>query len=772
MTGSNAQRWTPVNAPILTDFGESINPKKVLQEHPRPQMVREDWKNLNGLWDYAITPKSSTAIPDPQGKILVPFCLEAPLSGVQKHLKTDEYLWYFNQFSIPGKWKKKKVLLHFGAVDWECEVWVNDELVGTHQGGYIPFNFDITGAIKPGGKQSLRVRVSDPRGGIFTSNGKQANNTIFYETVSGIWQTVWLEPVPEVSIESLKIEPDVDKGQAGISAVLSGDSKGYELKVVALENEDPILENWGEAGETVMLKLDNPRLWSPESPFLYGLEVSLMKNERMVDKVSGYFGMRKIHVEKLDGFNKILLNNEEVFQYGPLDQSYWPGSVLTPPSDEAISWEIGYLKDIGINMVRLHITSNPDRWYYHCDRMGLLVWQDFVCARGRGIINEASSKRWVEEQKSMVDALYNHPSIVMWVLFNESWGQHKTSQLTDLFMEYDPTRLFSVASGWNDLENAGHIRDVHDYTFHPSIPIGSEEPHRAVLLGECGGQNVIVGPNNWSRKPYSEYETPKKGDRRYQWGNGMSPGALMDEETVVEMKRGTFTQGENFAVRYEEFIDGIRMLKNEGLCGAVFTQMTDMKNEQNGFLSFDRKVSKMDESRFRGIHEKLYTDPPGEKPVIHAYSGKAEIWKFEMQEPAEGWTHPDFDDSGWRTGQAPFGNTSDYEYHTAWNTEALYLRKNFHLDKVPDQLALKTYIYGFMYREISTLQVYLNGELIKSTLDRNRNQELRTSTILLSGKAMELLKAGENSIAIEADFSQVPSRFLDIGLIKISETSF
>ena len=454
-------------------------------------MVRKDWKNLNGLWDYAIRSKDQVRPESFDGQILVPYPVESALSGVKKTVTPNDKLWYRLSFEVPGNWPKGKLLLHFGAVDFQAEVWVNGTKLGDHAGGYDPFSFDITNAVKSSGPQELIVAVTDPTDRSTQPRGKQVLKPggIMYTAVTGIWQTVWLEPVPSAYIRGLTITPDIDNNKLTVVVDAQGDTSGLsfsaDAKAFGFSATATSTQN------TLTLTVNNPKLWSPDSPFLYDLTVRLLQNGKPVDSVQSYFGMRKIALGKDDqGIQRLMLNNKPLFQYGPLDQGWWPDGLYTAPTDAALKYDLEVLKKIGCNMLRKHVKVEPDRLYYWCDKLGLLVWQDMPSG-DRGISGNdpdiqrspESAKQYELELIRMIDAFRNHPSIIMWVPFNEGWGQFDTPRIVKLIKDYDPSRLVNNASGWTD-RKVGDVIDMHNYP-GPGCP--AIEDNRAAVLGEFGG---------------------------------------------------------------------------------------------------------------------------------------------------------------------------------------------------------------------------------------------------------------------------------------------
>jgi hypothetical protein len=758
-------------APILTRWGKEVTPENVWTEYPRPQMVRgqETWKNLNGLWDYIVTSRDAFELAANEGKILVPFPIEAPLSGVVRDVTAEEAIWYHRTFEVPKGWlsssNSHRVLLHIEAADWETAVWINDKEIGTHRGGYDPFTFDITGALADSGRQELVVRVWDPQGTAFKSLGKQDNRAEQYQRCSGIWQTVWLERVPATSVEALKITPSAD-GSVKIEPSISGNRQRLSVRYEVLDGDRQVVSHENAGVDSVTLKVPRARLWSQEDPFLYDLNVTLLRDDEVVDRVKSYFGLRSIALADTPNGRQITLNGKRIFQMGPLDQNYWPGGGLTAPSDEAMAWEVDYIKRIGCNMVRLHIKQNPRRWYMHCDRLGLLVWQDFISAQKSKRFEKVSaeeSEQWLGEQKRLMDTLYNHPSIIKWIVFNEGWGQHDVERILKWTMDRDPSRIVSIASGWQDLPQKSHIRDIHDYTFCASIPALGTEPQRAVVLGECGGFASAVPGHNWTGR------SNQTGKPKNPMFGGFDPSVPRDNNRDRDIFRPTFTFGKAFEEQYGVFVENLRLLQNNGLTGAIYTQMTDMKLEENGYLSFDREASKMDVDKLRAIHMRLYDDPPIQRPIIPPSREKVQSWRYaEKLSKAAGWTQPDYDDSDWKAGKGPFGNASKYPAGTPWQASKLYLRKTFNLEDVPAGSSLRIYTYlvadgqmGWNYT-----RVYLNGQFIHDDVTRQSIGELRVADIRLRPEALKSLRQGRNTIAIEVQPGYSPKNNKVVNNIK------
>ena len=578
-----AESWKPVEGRIMTQWAEEIDPQNALPEYPRPAMIRENWLNLNGLWDYAIVEKNTDTPNQWNGSILVPYPVESALSGVGKRVGADKALWYRRQFPVPPQWQGQRILLHFGAVDWQSTIWVNGKEVGTHKGGYDPFTLDITDALKADAAQEIIIRVWDPtdQKNSPIPRGKQLNNpnSIWYTPVTGIWQTVWLEPVPKACIRSIKVTPDLDKGQIQVQVAVEGvNSQTYQadkyfLSVVVSEGKVKVASLMGSPFQTLTLTIDNAKEWSPEAPFLYDLTVNLTQEDRQIDEVKSYLGMRKIEVKKdKKGINRLFLNNKPVFQFGPLDQGWWPDGLYTAPTDEALRYDIEMTKAWGFNMLRKHVKVEPQRLYYWCDKLGVLIWQDMPsCIFNRDAYSDEELQeidaQWETEWKAIIDALYHHPSIVMWVPFNEGWGQYDTERITAWTKAYDPSRLVNNASGWTD-KGVGDVHDIHNYP-NPDVP--PLEAKRASVLGEYGGLGMPVKDHLWEIG----------GNWGYQTYQDMS----------------------DLEQRYVVLTQDLYQLKEKGLAAAVYTQTTDVEVEVNGLMTYDRKVIKLNPERFAPLNK-------------------------------------------------------------------------------------------------------------------------------------------------------------------------
>jgi beta-galactosidase/beta-glucuronidase len=577
-----AQEWKPAGDRIKTAWAEKIDPSNPLPEYPRPQLVREQWTNLNGLWDYAIVNKGNSLPVAFDGKILVPFAVESSLSGVEKRIGQEQELWYHRSFTVPSAWKNKKVILHFGAVDWRADVWVNDIKVGYHEGGYSPFHFDITPFLTREKDQKLAVKVWDPTNAGFQPRGKQVEKPqgIWYTPVTGIWQTVWLEPADQVYISHLKTVPNIDGNNVTVLVAAEGTLASDLIEVKVLDNGQVVGTGRAAAGQEVLVSIANARLWSPDSPFLYDMEVSVVRNGVAADKVKSYFGMRKISTQRdNNGIVRLQLNNKDYFQFGPLDQGWWPDGLYTAPTDEALLFDIKKTKDFGFNMIRKHVKVEPARWYYHCDREGILVWQDMPSGdrspqwQQRNYFNglelqrsAKSEQNFRREWKEIMDLCYSNPSVVVWVPFNEAWGQFKTAEITEWTKDYDPSRLVNPASGGNHYE-VGDMLDMHNY---PEPRIGLLDSKRSNVLGEYGGIGLALQDHLWEKDRnwgYVQYKTSEEATDAY---------IIMAEQ--------------------------LKKLIPFGYSAAVYTQTTDVEVEVNGLMTYDRKVVKLNEARIRKVN--------------------------------------------------------------------------------------------------------------------------------------------------------------------------
>lgn len=736
---------------ILTEWAEMVTLENVWQQYPRPQFERKNWLNLNGIWDFKITDQNEIDVSkiDWKDKILVPFTVESKLSGIHKNVDENQHLYYHTSFKVDKAWEDRKILLNFDGSDYYTTVWLNGKEIGTHTGGYDRFTFNITDFIKKGEKQDLIVRVSDPQNKVFKAQGKQNNGSNQYERASGIWQTVWIEPVnKENHLISVRQETSLDK--VFFSSNIAEKDPSLMVKYEVFDGTK-IVATKISGTKKISIPITSPKLWSPDTPFLYTTKISLLKGEEVLDEVSSYVGLRTISVSETSKGKQILLNDKPIFQVGPLDQNYWPGGGFTPPSEEAMLWEAKYLKEIGCNMVRLHIKKNPDRYYYNCDKLGLLVWQDFISGPKKDLNPEPKeAEAWLGEQKKLMDDLHNHPSIVLWIPFNEGWGQHDTEEIFKWTREQDSTRLITLSSGWNDIPGLGDIRDLHDYTMRPSIPV-SEKENRVLVIGEGGGFASAVPDHNWTGRANEtgEIENPLFG--------GFNPEIPRDTEFSHDLFRPTFTTGKPFEKQYERFIENLILLKNSGLNALIYTQLTDMKLEENGWLTFDRKVSKIDKKALNKMQTKLIDEVYPQTIILGRSKAENNSWKLaKIPFPVEDENNrdiialnkkPDFTKLKWVKGFGPFTNKSCDNF---WNgKEQLLVKNDFEIKELSNFHSIRIYTdlkgkNSWMYSRI-----YINGEFIADEIIRQKMPESRMAEVIVPKEKKHILRKGKNFIIVQ-----------------------
>jgi len=713
---AQAADWSPVQGHIMTRWAKDVTPANALPEYPRPQMVRQQWLNLNGLWDLAITKKDDSRPAAFEQKILVPYPVESALSGVGHIVKPDERVWYKRTVDVPQAWQGKRVLLNFGAVDWDCVVYVNGKEAGKHTGGYNPFSLDITDAIKPSGSQEIVVSVWDPTDA-GQPHGKQVLNPggIMYTATSGIWRTVWLEPVAKSHIDSFTAIPDIDHEQLMVKIKASSASDKATVKITALADGQAVATVTGKPGADLSIKIKSPKLWSPDSPFLYDLQIT-MDDAPATDAITGYFGMRKISIQKDEnGVNRMALNNKPLFQYGPLDQGFWPDGLYTAPTDAALKYDLEITKKLGCNMLRKHVKVEPDRMYYWADKLGLVIWQDMP-AGGNPQDKRANFERELNE---MIDTLENHPSIVMWVVFNEGWGQYDTPRLVQMVKQRDPNRLVNNASGWTD-QKCGDVMDMHNYP-GPGMP--GVEPGRAAVLGEFGGLGRPVKDHLWKDSG--------------SWG-------YVSFKTPVEATDA-----------YVGLLTRMRPLIAKGLCAAVYTQTSDVEVEVNGMMTYDREQIKFDEARAAEAAALLYQPQAAAKVLVPcAEQGKKILWKYTTTQPVGAWQAPGFDDSAWQEGPAAFGTIASA---TPWTTSDIWIRRTFEIPAVPAKLALSVF-------HDEDAEIYLNGKEAAKLTGFNTSYD----QFPLGPDAVKLLNPGKNSIAIHCK-QTTGGQNIDCGIVELPE---
>lgn len=710
-----------------TRWTDQVDEQMPWPEYPRPQMVRENWKNLNGKWQYAIQPKNEGKPVSFQGEILVPFAVESSLSQVKKMVGEDNYLWYKRSFTAPETTENQRLLLHFGAVDWETVVFLNGEEVGTHKGGYDPFFFDISEYLKSG-EQELVVRVWDPTDKGTQARGKQVANPrgIWYTPVTGIWQTVWLETVPHDYFRLIKTTPDIDRHQATMDVQYSPLQENSIIKIKVLDKGSVVTEKEIPAGArgnrlTTTLPVPAPKIWSPESPFLYDLHLTLQDTEgNVIDQVESYFGMRKVSLGKdANGYTRMMLNNEPVFQFGLLDQGWWPDGLYTPPTEEAMLYDVKVTKGLGFNMLRKHVKVESARFYYHCDKMGMLVWQDMPNGNYfRDLRIEAwekedahrtlkSAVQFEKELQAMMDHFYQFPSILVWVPFNEGWGQYDTERVTRWSEAYDPSRLIDSPSGWAD-RGVGDIIDIHIY---PGPGMELPEENRASVIGEFGGLGWPVEDHLWWNKK--------------NWGYL------------------TYQEKEKFQQEFQSLITNLQSLIGWGLSAAIYTQTTDVEGEVNGLMTYDREVIKLDPAETRDLLASLYQPWWNKREVVRDSEQQPQEWKVMFEQPEEYWKQSDFIDLKWQEAMAPFSIAPNpfLPRATEWNSSKLYLRKSFHLDEIPANFYIRHFIPG------SNVKVFINGQLVEEFTDAGGRKRHYTNRELEN--AQNYFQTGENILAVE-----------------------
>ena len=729
----SAQAWEAKKAPIMTKWAKEVSPTNALPEYPRPQMVRENWLNLNGVWEYQ-SGKDGDPVPFGQklnSEILVPFPVESALSGVMEH---HERIWYRRNFNVPTAWKGKQLMLNFGAVDYEAEVFINGQSLGVHTGGYEPFSLNITPQLKENGPQEIIVRVFDPteKGG--QPRGKQTTQPggIMYTPTTGIWQTVWLEPVEARSIGSLHIVPDVDNKsvKVTVNAVTTGTSRPRttdEVLVNVKDGTNVIGTLRGTPGAEMTIAMPNPKLWSPDSPFLYQLDVALIDDKKQVDHVDSYFGMRKISVGMADGFQRLLLNDKFVFQMGPLDQGFWPDGLYTAPTDDALKYDIEMEKQFGFNMVRKHIKVEPARWYYHADKLGILVWQDMPSPNSYiGNPPPIDKPAFEKQVNNVITTHWNSPAIVMWVIFNEGQAYHDPQKLVTIAKNLDPSRLVSRNSGldFGDDVNISDIRDVHNYP-PPAAP-NPAGTMQALVCGEYGGIGYVIKDHFW-----------KAGG----WGYT------------------TITSAQELEDLYGEFAMMLKGFQDEkGLSAAVYTEITDVEIEINGLMTYDR-ILKCDPKRIALANRFQYPVPKIET-VIPTSETQSQTWQYSFDQPAGNWSAKEFDTVGWQSGPGGFGtqNTPGIgKLGTVWNTPDIWLRRTFTLPNLTaeqiEQMAIRDYHDDDVEVFINGVLAYKNGGYVSAYETRPITPEAKKA----------LVPGGENVIAVHCHQNQ-GGQYVDVGL--------
>jgi hypothetical protein len=699
---------------IRTRWAAQVSPDHPLPEYPRPQMVRSAWTNLNGRWDYAITAKDAAQPLKWDGGILVPFPVQSQLSGVERAVNDSQRLWYHRAFARPAQPRGSRLLLHFGAVDWDATVYVNGVKLSEHRGGYDPFTLDITEALKGSGDQQLVVSVWDPTDKGPQPRGKQVlkPHSIWYSAVTGIWQTVWLEPVLPYHVTDIVATPDIDAGTVAVQVSVSPPVITSARVTATVSAGGRVIGSMtANPSAPLLIRIPDAHLWSPNDPFLYDLKV--VAN---LDTVMSYFAMRKIAVAKDSaGINRLFLNNHPLFEYGTLDQGWWPDGLYTAPTDDALRFDIEQTKRLGFNMIRKHVKVEPDRWYYYTDKLGMLVWQDMPSGDND---TPAGKQEFEAELHAMVDALRNHPSIVMWVPFNEGWGQHDTPHYVSWLKSYDPTRLVNNATGWTD-KHVGDVVDVHAYPGPAMPPV---EPERAAVLGEFGGLGLPIAGHTWLDQN--------------NWGYR------------------TFTSPEALGTAYRDLLAQLRFLIADGLSAAVYTQTTDVEIEVNGLMTYDRAVVKLPADAIAAAAT-LWRPPPIVTVVVPTSQSSGQLWHFTTETPAADWFATTFNDATWQEGPGGFGtdSTPGAVVRTRWRDSDIWLRRTFTLAST--QLSNPTW----RIHHDEDAEVYLNGELVA----RLGGYTAGYVRIPLDAHARALLRSGTNTLAVHVH-QTTGGQYIDLGI--------
>ena len=759
-----APAWKIANGPLLTPWAKEVSPTNALPEYPRPSLVRSQWQNLNGLWEYAVTDKNAARPTTFGGQILVPYPIESALSGVMKTFTPEQRLWYRRQFQFPTAWTGQRVLLHFGAVDWETQVYLNGQSLGSHRGGYDAFSFDITKYLKTDGPNELVVTVTDPTDASWEMRGKQTlyPGAAAYTATSGIWQTVWLEPVPQSSIESLKMVPDLKAGVLHLTVngrtppgttnievkVLNGTAPITTAKgILGGELNADILENlaWYKATSigtitTIDVPIPNAHLWRPSDPFLYDLTVELKDTGgATLDTVRSYFGMRDLSVgHDAQNNTRLMFNGQPMMLVGALDQGFWPDGIYTAPTDAALRFDVEAAKRLGFTAIRKHIKIEPERYYYWCDRLGLLVTQDMPSGYAGdpftdSVTNPEGALHNEQEMRTLIQQRWNHPSIIMWNMYNEGWGQHDTLATARWAKQLDPSRLVNEASGF-PRHGGGDVLDVHG-----GIP--PKEANRISLDSETMGNGLAVPSHAWPGKPWAmgTYDPATAGETQ---------GAFPDLHPLDADSKRWFTR----QVRglYRSFWAN---KDRTGSSGDFKVQLYDLENETNGLLSYDRELWKVDPdivaTGARG--EMLRTDV---KYLLPTSQIQQTTWRYTTERPTDNWMATFFNDPTWKTGASGFGGEVGVgKSGTSWNTSDIWLRQTVTLKTKPVKPMLR-----LIHDE--DVQVFINGVLAT----REGGFTTAYDDYELDLRAAATFKIGANTIAVHCK-QTTGGQGIDVGLV-------
>ncbi len=727
---TQAQNWKRAKVSLTTKWGKEVTPANVWSEYPRPQMQRTAWMNLNGMWNYSVVAKGQSAPSKYDGQILVPFCIESSLSGVGKPLLPTQELWYNRKFIVPANWNGKDVMLRFDAVDWETKLWVNGKKAGEHKGGSDPFSFNITPYLNKTGEQQIVMSVWDPTDTDLQARGKQVLDPkgIWYTAVSGIWQTVWLEPVSKTAVQQFVPTPDIDNSKINFTTTASGLTGNENLHFVIKNDGKVIKDTTASFNKNLSVTIPSAKLWTPEHPNIYTVAVELRSNDKVSDQFNTYFAMRKIALgNDKNGYTRLMLNDKPVFQFGTLDQGWWPESLLTPPSDAAMLYDMVKLKDMGFNMLRKHIKVEPSRYYYHADTMGMLLWQDMPSGfAGPGPSHVAadakedwvrpaeSAKQFETEWRAIMDHLRFFPSIVMWVPLNEGWGQYDTKRIAELTKNYDPSRLVDCPSGWTD-RGVGDVYDAHHYP-GPGMEAPSANKGRAIVLGEFGGLGLVTKDHIWD---------PTKRNWGYK----------------------TYTESEKLISEYKEMMYNMQLMVPRGLAAAIYTQTTDVEGEVNGLLTYDRSVMKIPEQLLRELHAPLYKESDLKVSFINKENETAPN-KFKVYNGVAA--------KDWLQQNTPANFTDNSTPTLLKKGESIYAYQDFNVQNMPKGFGVRLFGFG-------DAKIYLNGKLIWEE-DKIRTKR-HYDEINISDK-ISLLKEGNNRIAVECTNATQDTNF-DFSLYRL-----
>ncbi len=720
-----AGAWAPKQAPLMTPWANQVDRNHPWPEYPRPQMARAEWLNLNGIWQYQPGAEGD-AVPTDQtlsSAIRVPFPVESALSGVMEH---HDRLWYRRRFAVPPAWRGRRVLLHFGAVDFESEVYVNGKSIGVHRGGYLPFSYDVTPYLTGSGSQELIVRVFDPTDLAGEPRGKQSLHPggIMYTPTTGIWQTVWLEPVARTSVQDLKIVPDIDARRVQVTVHADAPTPDTEAVITVKAAGKVVTTVTGRPDALLSIPVPNPKLWSPSHPFLYSMDVKLVQGGAVSDQVHSYFGMRKISIGVEGGVRKMFLNNKFLFEIGPLDQGFWPDGIYTQPTEAALKFDLQSMKRFGFNMVRKHIKVEPARWYYWTDKMGLLVWQDMPSPNSYTANTPPVDKlEFEKELRDMVTTHWNSPSIIMWDIFNEGQGQYDTPRLVSLVKTLDPSRLVNQASGGGYF-GAGDVLDVHSYP-PPNCPAPSAT--QALACGEYGGIGLVVPGHTW-RPTGGGYTNVKTGG---------------DLEEL-----------------YGEFANQLKGFRDQrGMSAAVYTQITDVETELNGLLNYDRTF-KCDPAQI-ALANRFQYPVPTYREIVPTSEKASQTWRYTTAAPAPDWYTPSFNDSAWKQGPGGFGD--DAPGHgligTLWTDTpgGIWLRRTFNPGALTPQQIARLVFRDYHDEDIN---VYVNGVPAYSATGYISSYEYRP----LSRAARQSIRPdADNVLAVHCRQTE-GGQYIDVGL--------